>query len=52
VASDLVVSRLVTRLAADAPRALKGHPPQRGPAPGKRAWELADDAAPAAGAAW
>jgi hypothetical protein len=51
VASDLVVSRLVTRLAADAPRALKAI---RGARAGawQRAWELADDAAPAAGAAW
>jgi hypothetical protein len=45
VASDPVVSRLVTRLAADAPRALKAIRSARAAAR-ERAWELAGDAAP------
>ena len=48
VASDPVVSRLVTRLAADAPRALKAIRAARAAAR-QRAWELAGDAAPGAG---
>jgi hypothetical protein len=48
VASDPVVSRLVTRLAADAPRALKVIRAARAAAR-QRAWELAGDAAPGAG---
>jgi hypothetical protein len=48
VASDPVVSRLVTRLAADAPRALKAIRAAR--AAGRaRAWDLAGEAAPGAG---
>jgi len=47
VASDPVVSRLVTRLASDAPRALKAIRAARGAAR-QRAWELAGDAAPGA----
>jgi Transposase DDE domain group 1 len=47
-ASDPVVSRLVTRLAADAPRALKAIRAAR-TAARQRAWELAGDAAPGAG---
>jgi hypothetical protein len=50
-ASDPVVSRLVTRLAADAPRALKAIRAARAAAR-QRAWELAGDAAPAPAAAW
>jgi hypothetical protein len=46
-ASDPVVSRLVTRLAADAPRALKAIRAARAAAR-QRAWELAGDAAPGA----
>jgi hypothetical protein len=45
VASDPVVSRLVARLAADAPRALKAIRGARAAAR-QRAWELAGDAAP------
>jgi Transposase DDE domain group 1 len=45
VASDPVVSRLVTRLAADAPRVLKAIRGARAAAR-ERAWELAGDAAP------
>src|SRR5947207_5232263 len=48
VASDPVVSRLVTRLAADAPAALKAIRAARAAAR-QRAWELAGDAAPGAG---
>jgi Transposase DDE domain group 1 len=48
VASDPVVSRLVTRLAADAPAALKAIRGARAAAR-QRAWELAGDAAPGAG---
>jgi hypothetical protein len=48
VASDPVVSRLVSRLAADAPRALKAIRAARADAR-QRAWELAGDAAPGAG---
>jgi hypothetical protein len=48
VASDPVVSRLVTRLAADAPRALKAIRAARAAAR-QRAWDLAGDAAPGAG---
>ena len=47
VASDPVVSRLVTRLAADAPRALKAIRAARAAAR-DRAWDLAGDAAPGA----
>src|SRR6266699_737148 len=47
VASDPVVSRLVTRLAADAPRALKAIRAARAAARA-RAWELAGNAAPGA----
>ena len=47
VASDPVVSRLVTRLAADAPRALKAIRAARAAAR-QRAWELAGEAAPGA----
>jgi hypothetical protein len=47
VASDPVVSRLVTRLAADAPRALKAIRAARAAAR-DRAWELAGAAAPGA----
>jgi Transposase DDE domain group 1 len=47
VASDPVVSRLVTRLAADAPRALKAIRAARAAAR-DRAWGLAGDAAPGA----
>jgi DDE family transposase len=47
VASDPVVSRLVTRLAADAPRALKAIRAARAAAR-NRAWGLAGDAAPGA----
>jgi hypothetical protein len=47
-ASDPVVSRLVTRLAADAPRALKAIRAARAAAR-QRAWDLAGDAAPGAG---
>jgi Transposase DDE domain group 1 len=45
VASDPVVSRLVARLAADAPRALKAIRAARAAARG-RAWDLAGQAAP------
>jgi hypothetical protein len=45
VASDPVVSRLVSRLAADAPRALKAIRAARATA---RAWALAGDAGPGA----
>jgi hypothetical protein len=45
VASDPVVSRLVARLAAEAPRALKAIRGARAAAR-QRAWELAGDAAP------
>jgi hypothetical protein len=48
VASDPVVSRLVTRLASDAPRALKAIRAARAAAR-QRAWDLAGDAAPGAG---
>jgi len=48
VASDPVVSRLVTRLAADAPGALKAIRAARAAAR-QRAWELAGDAAPGSG---
>jgi Transposase DDE domain group 1 len=48
VASDPVVSRLVSRLAADAPRALKAIRAARAAAR-QRAWDLASDAAPGAG---
>jgi hypothetical protein len=48
VASDPVVSRLVGRLAADAPRALKAIRAARAAAR-QRAWELAGDAAPGTG---
>jgi hypothetical protein len=48
VASDPVVSRLVTRLAADAPRALKALRGARASARA-RAWDLAGHAAPGAG---
>jgi hypothetical protein len=47
VASDPVVSRLVARLAADVPRALKAIRSARAAARA-RAWELAGDAAPGA----
>jgi hypothetical protein len=47
VASDPVVSRLVTRMAAGAPRALKAIRAARAAARA-RAWELAGDAAPGA----
>jgi Transposase DDE domain group 1 len=47
VASDPVVSRLITRLAADAPRVLKAIRGARAAAR-ERAWELAGDAAPGA----
>jgi hypothetical protein len=47
VASDPVVSRLVARLAADAPRALKAIRAARAAAR-QRAWDLAGDAAPGA----
>jgi hypothetical protein len=47
VASDPVVSRLVARLAADAPAALKAIRAARAAAR-QRAWELAGDAAPGA----
>ncbi len=47
VASDPVVSRLITRLAADVPRALKAIRAARATARA-RAWELARDAAPGA----
>jgi hypothetical protein len=45
VASDPVVSRLVTTLAADAPRALRAIPKARAAAR-ERAWDLAGDRAP------
>ena len=48
VASDPVISRLVTRLAADAPAALKAIGRARASAR-ERAWQLAGDAAPGAG---
>jgi Transposase DDE domain group 1 len=48
VASDPVVSRLVSRLAADRPRALKAIRSARAAAR-DRAWALAGDAAPGAG---
>jgi hypothetical protein len=48
VASDPVVSRLVTRLAGDAPRALRAIGAARAAAR-QRAWDLAGDAAPGAG---
>jgi hypothetical protein len=47
VASDPVVSRLVTTLAADGPRALKAIRAAR-PAARERAWALAGHAAPSA----
>jgi hypothetical protein len=47
VASDPVVSRLITRLACDAPRALKAIRSARAAAR-ERAWALAGDAAPGA----
>ena len=47
VASDPVISRLVARLAGDAPRALKAIRVARAAAR-QRAWELAGDAAPGA----
>jgi hypothetical protein len=47
VASDPVVSRLITTLAADAPRALKAIRAARAAAR-ERAWALAGDAAPGA----
>jgi Transposase DDE domain group 1 len=47
-ASDPVVSRLVTRLAADAPRALKAIRAARAAAR-QQAWDLAGNAAPGAG---
>ena len=47
VASDPVVSRLVTALAADAPRAVKAIRAARAAAR-ERAWALAGDAAPGA----
>jgi Transposase DDE domain group 1 len=47
VASDPVVSRLITRLAADAPRALKAIRAARAAAR-ERAWDLARGAAPGA----
>jgi hypothetical protein len=47
VASDPVVSRLIARLAADAPRALKAIRTARAAARA-RAWDLAGDAAPGA----
>jgi hypothetical protein len=50
VASDPVVSRLVTRLAADAPAALQAIRAARASARA-RAWELAGDAAPGVGGA-
>jgi hypothetical protein len=50
VASDPVVSRLVARLAADAPRALKAIRCARAAAR-QRAWELAGDTAPGGGGA-
>jgi hypothetical protein len=48
VASDPVVSRLITRLAADAPRALRAIRAARAMAR-ERAWALAADAAPGSG---
>jgi hypothetical protein len=48
VASDPVVSRLISALAADAPRALTAIRAARASAR-QRAWELAGDAAPGAG---
>jgi hypothetical protein len=48
VASDPVISRLVTALAADAPRALRAIRRARAAAR-ERAWALAGDAAPGAG---
>ena len=48
VASDPVVSRLIARLAADAPRALKAIRAVRAAAR-ERAWALAGDASPGAG---
>jgi Transposase DDE domain group 1 len=48
VASDPVVSRLITRLAADAPAALAAIGAARAAA-GERAWQLAGPAAPGAG---
>jgi hypothetical protein len=48
VASDPVVSRLVTRLASDAPRTLKAIRSARAAAR-QRAWELAGDTAPGTG---
>ena len=48
VASDPVVSRLISALAADAPRALKAIRAARAAAR-ERAWDLAGDAAPGAG---
>jgi hypothetical protein len=48
VASDPVISRLVARLAADAPRALKAIRAARADAR-QQAWELAGEAAPGAG---
>ncbi len=51
VASDPVVSRLVSRLAADAPRSLKAIRSARAAAR-QRAWALAGDAAPGTASAW
>jgi DDE family transposase len=48
VASDPVVSRLISRLAGDAPRSLKAIRAARAAAR-QKAWELAGDAAPGAG---
>jgi hypothetical protein len=48
VASDPVVSRLVSALASDGPRALRAIRPVRAAAR-ERAWSLAGDAAPGAG---
>jgi hypothetical protein len=48
VASDPVVSRLVSKLAGDAPRALKAIRAARAAAR-QRAWAVAGDAAPGAG---
>ena len=50
VASDPVVSRLVSRLAGDAPRSLKAIRAARAAAR-QKAWELAGEAAPGAGGA-
>jgi Transposase DDE domain group 1 len=50
VASDPVVSRLISRLAADAPRSLKAIRAARAAAR-QKAWELAGEAAPGSGGA-